>query len=565
MPQTGSNNALKPSYLVLAVPVLLFFILAGTLDVSPLLRFYTDYDLTPYLAARSLSDDHDLAYTQLDSDRYFKEQLQRPSRFLVARKKIISSSGDYREYYVFHAPDFYTFALVPFVKLFSLHGIFVLNALLLGAIYFLGYFYYKDALNSIVYYTLVPLPILFFIPSHHLFLFAAISASVFFALRRHIALCAVALAIAVSSQICCALLVVLFLTYWTSVEEDAGRAVARFGAIFIICLLLVWGVEHQMYPGNLVSETRWINEIPDEPLAESWKTLPIVGSQHFTYPQLPTVIDLVFGRTVGSFVYGFAAFAMILAGVWSWREPLVKWNLLFVVLLLIFTSFTNPLSWNSRVFANDFSMLIWSLPFFLFPLLGRRSLFVSIAIPSIVMVGPLIVNPLGAITDRYYYLQAFPYRYFPVELSLVGKIGRTAKPDFRLQFPGGWVFFLDDNFYHDQDFFWVRGESNLEFLLRIDPAASPVIRLQNGDVDDHVIINIGDRKEEFWLAPEESAYLDLKKFQGAERVFGGYRYLHGRIDSKNGYAPKMLSRENPDYRYLGCQIHLNTNRPTQQE
>jgi hypothetical protein len=144
-----------------------------------------------------------------------------------------------------------------------------------------------------------------------------------------------------------------------------------------------------------------------------------------------------------------------------------------------------------------------------------------------------------------------------VELSLVGRIGRTARPDLRFDFNGGAVYFLNDSFYHDQGFFWVRGESRLEFLLEQDATSHlTAFRVESGSVDDYVIVTIGNRKEEFRLAPNEAADLDLKLFEKEDREFEGKHFLHGKIESKNGYAPKLLSRENPDYRYLGCQIHL---------
>ena len=549
----------KTISLLAFIPILFFLIIAATVDFSPLLRFYSDYDLTSYLAAKSIANDFDLAYTRTDSDRFFREELFRPSRFFVKEKRIISSSGGMREYFVFYDPDLYVFALIPFVKLFSFHGIFVLHALLIGLIYILGSLHFKDSRNAVLYYTIVGVPFLFLIPSHHLFLFAAVSASIFCAFKGRHAMTAIFLAIATSSQFWSILLAPFFLYFWKNSKEDRVSEL-RFIFSLAISLLAVWGIEYAMYPTKAVSETRWILDLTDRPLKEVWNQLPVVDSHMIAYPELQRLLDLIFGRTVGVFVYGFAGCAMILAAIWLWRETFVRSALLFVFLLLCAAVFTDPFHWNLRVFASDFLILLTAIAFFLFPLFSRRATLLAVLIPSLCFVSPVLANPFGAVGDRYYYLQTFPYRFFPVELSLVGKIGRTARPDLRFDFNGGAVYFLNDSFYHDQGFFWVRGESRLEFLLEQDATSRlTALRVESGSVDDHVIVTIGDRKEEFRLAPNEAADLNLKLFDRQEREFEGKYFLHGKIESKNGYAPKLLSRENPDYRYLGCQIHLIEN------
>ncbi|HLE18588.1 MAG TPA: hypothetical protein VI728_09930, partial [Syntrophales bacterium] len=177
---------MRTAYIVLCLPLLFFLALAATLDLAALQQFYPRSDLTPFLAAQSLAEDWDLAYSRVDSDRYFKRELRRPAGFFLKQKKIISSSGNFRSYSVFYCPDLYVFALIPFVKLFSFPGVILLHSLLAGSIYLLGYLYYKrekdgflPAGNSVVYYTLVPVPILLLIPEHPLFLFAAVTAAIF--------------------------------------------------------------------------------------------------------------------------------------------------------------------------------------------------------------------------------------------------------------------------------------------------------------------------------------------------------------------------------------------------
>jgi hypothetical protein len=532
-----------------------FLIVAATVDFGPLLRFYSDYDLTPYLVARSIASDFDLTYTQTDSDRFFREQLVRPSRFFLKSKNIVSYAGGVERYLVFYDPDLYVFLLVPFVKLFSFHGVFVLQALLIAAIVLLGALHFQDARNAVVYYLLAGVPLLFLIPSHHLFLLASVSASIFCAFRKRFAMSAIFLAIAVSSQFWSILLAPLFLHYWKTTGEEAGKEL-RFIFFLAICALVVWGIEYGMYPARSVTETRWVLDLPQQPLQQVWSQLPVFEPKLLTMPKLQRLSDFVFGRTVGIFLYGFPACAMLLAAVWQWKHEFVRSALLFVVLLVCAIAFSDPLYWNIRVFATDFLILLLAVAFYVFPMFSSRTLLLGVLIPSLLIAAPVLANPLGAVCDRYYYLQTFPYRFFPVELSLLGKVGRTAKPDYKLSLNGATVYFLNDSFYHEENFFWIRGESTAEILLEIDFRNPLAFHIQTGSVDDHVIITMGSRREDVFLAPNESADVKLEKFRGEMKEFQGRQFLHGKIESKNGYAPKLLSRDNPDYRYLGCQIHL---------
>src|SRR5687768_17974535 len=98
---------------------------------------YPDSDLTGYLAAVSLGRDGNLDYTRADSDRYFREYGARPAPFRILQKKIIDSTGQFKSYYVFHAPDLFVFILAPFVALLHFRGWFLLHSLLVLGIYLL--------------------------------------------------------------------------------------------------------------------------------------------------------------------------------------------------------------------------------------------------------------------------------------------------------------------------------------------------------------------------------------------------------------------------------------------
>src|ERR1041385_7369135 len=151
---------MKPVYVILGIPLLAFLALTITLDLATLLAWYPDFDKTPYLAARSIGNDHDLSYTRVDSDRFFLETQQRPSHFYLVQKKGMTSTGAYHSWNVFYSPDLYVFLLAPFAALLGIRGILLLHCLLLGGLYTIGYLYYSisneenllPALNAAFYY-----------------------------------------------------------------------------------------------------------------------------------------------------------------------------------------------------------------------------------------------------------------------------------------------------------------------------------------------------------------------------------------------------------------------------
>jgi hypothetical protein len=199
--------------------------------------------------------------------------------------------------------------------------------------------------------------------------------------------------------------------------------------------------------------------------------------------------------------------------------------------------------------------MLCAVAFFLCPIVRPNWFLIATVAISAIFAGPLLLNPLGALTSRNYYLQSFPYRFLPQELELIGLHGLTSDPAYRLNFPGGTIYLLNQYFYQEKDFLWVRGQSTLEFIIELDNAdAISNLQIQNGIVPNRISVQLGKRDEFFPLRAEEKTYLELNKFRSFMKMYQGKYYLHGTITSESGYVPKLLIRENPDFRYLGCRI-----------
>ena len=555
---------MKMAHLILVVSVCAFLTLAITLDLGRLQQLYPDSDLTPYLTARSLAFDGDLAYTRVDSDRFFKEQLVRPSRFSLKQKKVLSSDGTLRAYSVFYSPDLYVFALIPFVRLFAFSGILLLHSLLIATAFILGYFYYRresdsvlPAANSVLYPVLALVPILVLIPSYALFLFCTISAALFFGIRNREVVCAALIAIAASCSPWVLLYAAFFISYWQTEKEQTPFRSLRFVIALFAFSFLAWAVEQLMYPPNAVGETRWVAGVLDRPITDVWSTLPLRTVSYFSHFAPQRVLDFLVGRTEGLLIYFFVPTALLVISTWHWRDRLIRCAIVFVLAVFIAVSVSHPSSWNVNAFVSDFSILVAPLPFFLRPLVLPRYFFVGITAASAFLIGPLLLNPFGSLADRAYYLQVLPYKLFPLELSLIGRAGITADPSYRMEFEGGKLYFLDNHFYREGDFFWVKGEATVEFLMETNEKNSLThLKIQNGSLDNDIWIHLNKWREHFRLAPADSALLELSRYASEARFVEGRYYLHGKIESRTGYTPKLLSRDNLDFRFLGCQVHL---------
>jgi hypothetical protein len=269
------------------------------------------------------------------------------------------------------------------------------------------------------------------------------------------------------------------------------------------------------------------------------------------------VSDFVFGRTIGLVSYATASVCVFLASIWMWRERLVNRTLMFAVLLLVVVACTPPESWGIYGFVNDLSLVLAAIVFFAAPLARPRTTLIAIFTASALFAAPLLINPLGAWNSRLYYLQTAPYRLLPAELSLVEKYGLTAEPPFQHNIPNGRLYFLNDYFYSEEDFFWVHGQSTLEFLMAPEnPANLPALQIINGSEVNDVTLQLGTASRKFHLQPAQTINLDLSTLGLRFKPYQGRHFLHGTIHTSSGFVPKLLSRENPDYRYLGCQVRF---------
>jgi hypothetical protein len=157
---------------------------------------------------------------------------------------------------------------------------------------------------------------------------------------------------------------------------------------------------------------------------------------------------------------------------------------------------------------NRYFLGVYPVFLFLVPALLTPWPAVATAALSALFVAPLLNNPFYTSFYPGEHTKTGIYRWLPLELSLVNDLPVNVSPSRSRQPIGGSpplsAYFMDDNAYtREQEWFWVRGESRADVMLRA-PApleataegerARPLrvprmeVTLETGPVANHVTI-----------------------------------------------------------------------------
>jgi hypothetical protein len=229
---------------------------------------------------------------------------------------------------------------------------------------------------------------------------------------------------------------------------------------------------------------------------------------------------------------------------------------------------------GNRYFMGFYPMLLFATP----ALRSARPAVLAMLVGGL-FTTQLMLNPFYASYHPAEHVKAGPFRWLPVELTLLNDLPVNVTPS-RIKQPlppasGGpptLAYFLDDNaFPLEGEWFWVRGRSRAEVLLR-GPAVPRAdggfdslrirhltIQVQSGDVANRVTIRSGADSSTLTLEPHSAATVTL-------RVGGGMPYHKDpglptsyvywlAIDSDSGFVP-MFSSGTRDSRYLGAMVRV---------
>jgi hypothetical protein len=293
------------------------------------------------------------------------------------------------------------------------------------------------------------------------------------------------------------------------------------------------------------------------------------------YTQQPWDIvahDLYFfhiGRFSGVAIYFFPMMASVALFLLSREKKKWQWFILgiatFECLLLIVWMPVNYFGGGGTL-GNRYFMNIFPLYFFLTPVIARPAI---AAVASWAMAGTfmtsILINPFAAGRYPGEHATSGPYKWLPVELSLINDLPtNTDRRKFRQRFEDGYLgYFLDNNTWgkerHRGVGFWVKGATRAEMVVRTAvPVDKLTVRVLNVSVANRVEVCVSGECRTDDYEPGKKRILEFPAGRGFPyENFGARSYCYVvTIEPERGEIPKLMRRGEKDSRFLGAFIHI---------
>lgn len=225
---------------------------------------------------------------------------------------------------------------------------------------------------------------------------------------------------------------------------------------------------------------------------------------------------------------------------------------------------------------NRYFMGLYPLLLFVTPALRSMWPAVCAMVVGGLFTAQLVLNPFYVSFHPAEHAKAGPYRWLPVERTLLNDLPVNVTPDRVKQPLGGLppvlAYFLDDNAYNREgEWFWVKGQSRAELLLRGPAEPRPdgtfdsrrirryLIEIRSGDVWNRVTVKTGADTQTVDLPAGGSARVAILAGSGVPYRAHldqptSYVYTMS-IVSASGFTPLFTSGAR-DNRYLGAYVHL---------
>jgi hypothetical protein len=268
------------------------------------------------------------------------------------------------------------------------------------------------------------------------------------------------------------------------------------------------------------------------------------------------------GRFAGLVPYFFpAVFALIAFLAAARRRPLWQYFVFAAALGQILTFIISvPYTWNGGggSIGNRYFMGAYGAFLFLIPPISRPLVAMVPWAVGALFTAPLILNPFAASFQPGNHAKSGPFRWLPAELTLVENWPINNQTDrVRVRYgenPWFQIYFLDDNAYRDADgTFWVRGESEAEFLIKIDrPMKKVVLRVSAGPEPVSSIASLGRRKQRIALQPGEEQTISFDLDEGYPYQ-GQWPVWVVSVSASRGFVP-IFYEPSTDTRFLGVRV-----------
>jgi hypothetical protein len=579
-------------------------------------------EATYYMMGHSLAEDGDLTYRRNDLTRVWKEFPSGPSGVFLKKGSDILEAGlmrrppfvwtrtqaDPDRSRLFYGKSFiYPVFAAPFVKVFGTNGFLVLHAFLLALVAWCAYCFLHARMSAPVALTLAAgfvmatvVPVYFVWITPELFNFALGFLAYFCWLYKEVApashvsprfrwlltgrsdlIAAILLGLVTFSKPWSALLfppLVLYLLW----RRQLGRAVVA-SVLFLIVAVGLFAANMAItgdwnYQGGGPNRSTFYWEFPFQTPSSTFGVgkevsrddamAGVIFNRSVVWTNLVHNIGWFFvGRYAGLVPYFFpAVFALAAFALTRSRRPAWQYFALAAAVgQIVIVIISVPYTWNGGggSVGNRYFMGAYGVFLFLLPTITRLSVaFVPLAV-GMLFAAPLVLNPFVTSFKPADHAKSGPFRWLPVELTLVYDWPLNNQPDrVRVWFgdnprgssPGFQIYFFDDNAFIEGDgSFWVKGESRAEYLIKTDrPMKRLVLSLSAGPRPVQVEARLGGRSQDVALAPGESKQVAFALGDGFPYQ-GTWPVWKASVSASSGFVP-IFYGESTDARFLGVRV-----------
>jgi tetratricopeptide (TPR) repeat protein len=227
---------------------------------------------------------------------------------------------------------------------------------------------------------------------------------------------------------------------------------------------------------------------------------------------------------------------------------------------------------GSGAFGNRFFLNIYPAFLFLITTISLRGREKRVPIPLIVswIIGSLFLAQtlLNPFQSSYYpaaHAFKFPYRFLPVELTMINAIPTHVNPHLlqvaHEEDPPHRIYFVDENAADlNAREFWVQGERTSESVIMTnEPQSHLVLTVTNGPIANRVDASVAGTTQSIRFTTPKEKKRFVFPLKWSMPYFESSLYPM-KIRSHTGFVPKFIpATELTDPRYLGCRVNISLN------
>jgi hypothetical protein len=567
-------------FFVLLLVFIIFFSFGVELSKRQNWGFFSD-ESGYFSIIQSLAYDYDIAYKPGDLYRIRKTFPPGPVGFFLKK----GADGEF-----YYAKSFaYPLIAAPFFRFFGLHGLLLLNGLMIFFSILMAYLLLRQhhphpqSLGfALVFILASVIPVYIWWMTADLFNFFVMFAGLFFFFYQFkkpwlFYLSAVFFSFSVFSKpfnaaaIGIIFLVLLAQKKWKKFILLSSIAAAVFAVLVFFLYQQTGQLSYKLFQGG--ERRTFINEFPyqtGEPPGKVFERAANMSfdgywGRHYLTPRvvISNLFYYFFGRFTGMFIYFFPACFVLLLFFFQRKVP-EDWFVLAAIVtgILVFTLlapdnyFGGSGSVGNRYFFNIF-------PLFFFLGFKRRVFkfyFVPVLIALIFLSSVYADSHYYSSTPRYVGM-SFPIRLFPPEKTQYLSLPTNENPrafgnllhDGQKTYQ---VYFLNDNYHTiEGDYFWTKADRRLEFFLAAPRKVKTFrVALRSEASQNRVRLDIEYQRKRIMMQAHKPYVAVIKHVDGF-KMKGKYIY-HIKVKSDRywgGFSGDTYTSEN---RKLGVQVHI---------